>query len=354
MGRKAVTIRDVAQRAGVGVSTVSYVLNGRDDHVSTTTRELILAAARELNYRPNQIARSMVRKKTATIGLIITEVQNPLFAPITEGVEAVLRLEGYHIILASAGDPDSEVSAVETLRAQQVDGLIFMSLSLRFPTGHLRKLHEEEFPFVVINRDLDDSSINLIQFDDRGAGRMATEHLIALGHTRIGTISGPMSTDPLLRRRSTFDRYEGWREALAAHHLQAPSDLVADGGYTYAGGYCAVQQLLEQSARSSERPTALFVANDMMAVGVLKALYEAGVRVPQDMAVVAIGDPPFAAYTIPALTTLVMPIVEAGQVAARLLIDWLSAGKPAQAQHITLKFALQIRESCGAGLHNDG
>jgi LacI family transcriptional regulator len=227
MGRKAVTIRDVAQRAGVGVSTVSYVLNGRDDHVSQATRELILAAARELSYRPNQIARSMVRKRTAAIGLIITEVQNPLFAPITEGVEAALRLEGYHIILASAGDPDSEISAVETLRAQQVDGLIFMSLSLHFPTAHLRKLHEEEFPFVVINRDLDDSSINLIQFDDRGAGRMATEHLIALGHTRVGAINGPMGADCLPRRRSAVERHEGWREALEAHHLQASSDLVA-------------------------------------------------------------------------------------------------------------------------------
>src|SRR4051812_21848378 len=109
MGRKAATIRDVAKYAGVGVSTVSYVLNGHDNHVSPTTRDLILAAARDLNYRPNAIARSMVRRKTATIGLIITELQNALFIPVTEGVEEVLRTEGYHILLASAGDMAGEI-----------------------------------------------------------------------------------------------------------------------------------------------------------------------------------------------------------------------------------------------------
>jgi LacI family transcriptional regulator len=348
MGRKAVTIRDVAKRAGVGVSTVSYVLNGKDEHVSAPTRALILAAVRDLNYRPNQIARSMVRKKTATIGLIITELQNPLFVPVTEGVEGVLKPEGYHIILASANDLTNEIEAIETLRAQQVDGFIFMSLSFRYPTDHLRRLLDEEFPFVVINRDLDDSDINLIQFDDRGAGRSATEHLIALGHRQIGMISGPMGDEPLPCRRSAIERYEGWREALAASNLPARPDWVMAGGYTYAGGYRATRQLMTQTTGPSERPTGLFVSSDMMAIGALKALYDMGIHVPVDIAIVSIGDPPFAAYTVPALTTLAMPVVEAGQVAARMLVDNINLGKRSPAQHNTLKFDLQIRESCGA------
>jgi LacI family transcriptional regulator len=119
------------------------------------------------------------------------------------------------------------------------------------------------------------------------------------------------------------------------------------GYYTYEGGYQAIRQLLAQAAERAARPTALFIANDMMAVGALKALYDAGLHVPQDMAIITLGDPPFAAYTAPALTTLELPVVEAGQIAARLLVDWIKTGKPAQTQHITLKFDLRIRESCG-------
>src|SRR5947209_4726760 len=148
MRRKSTTIRDVAKLAGVGVSTVSYVLNGHDQHVSATTREHILAAARELNYRPNAIARSMVKQQTAVIGLIITELQNPLFVPVTEGVEEVLRAEGYHIMLVSVNDLEGELSAIETLRSQQVAGIIFMSLSLRYPSDHLTRLRQEGFHFV--------------------------------------------------------------------------------------------------------------------------------------------------------------------------------------------------------------
>src|SRR5258708_17599060 len=129
MVHKAVTIRDVAKEAGVGVSTVSYVLNGDYNRVAPATRDLILKAARDLKYRPNAIARSMVKQKTTAIGVILTEMQNPLFAPVTDGVETVLRSNGYHMLLASAGDYDSEVRAVEALREQQVRGFIIMSLS---------------------------------------------------------------------------------------------------------------------------------------------------------------------------------------------------------------------------------
>ncbi len=343
MPRKAVTIRDVAKRAGVGISTVSYVLNGHDQHVSANTREEILAVARELNYRPNAIARSMVKQSTATIGLIITELQNPLFAPIMEGLEEISRREGYHILLASADDAESEVNAVELMRGQQVDGFIFMSLSMRFPTEHLARLAADDVPFVVINRDLEPGLFNQIQFDDKGAGQHATQHLINLGHQRIGTICGPQKA-----RRSAVTRHEGWQDALASQGLPIVQDWIVDGEYTYEGGYRAAQRLLPIIRRAQEPPTALFIANDMMAFGALWALQEAGIHIPQDLAIVTIGDPPFAAYTIPPLTTLALPVVKAGQIAARLLIDWLKYDKPAHNQHIVLDFDLKIRQSCGA------
>src|SRR5262249_32274752 len=150
-----------------------------------------------------------------------------------------------------------------TLRAQQVDGIIIMSLSLCYPTDHLRKLVDEEFPFVVINRDLSDPDINLIQYDDFTAAYSATEHLIKLGHKRIGAIYGLMEDDWHHRRRSAIERDRGWREAMTAYHLPIVPECVAGGGYTYEGGYVVMQRMLVEH----NLPTAFFIASDMMTLG---------------------------------------------------------------------------------------
>ncbi len=348
MRHKAATIRDVAKRAGVGVSTVSYVINGHDNHVSPETRDLILEAARDLNYRPNAIARSMVKRKTATIGLIITELQNALFIPVTEGVEAVLQPEKYHILLASAPDLTSEINAIETMRAQQVDGFIIMSLSLRFPEDHLLKLQEAGIPFVVINRDLQSNMLTQICLDEYAAGRIATQHLFDLGHSRVAMITGSLSEIPGIRRRSAIERYRGWYSILEERSLPISEEWIIDGRYTFEGGYEAAKLLTSRLRDRADAPTACFVSGDMMAMGALKGFHDAGVRVPENLAVITVGDPPFAAYTIPALTTLALPIFEAGQIAARLLVDSLKAKKPLDPQSVVLKPELHIRESCGA------
>lgn len=349
MRRQTVTMRDVATRAQVSVSTVSQVLNGNAHYVGRVKRERVLAAIKELNYRPNAIARSMVKRRTTTIGLVITAIDNSLFSLVAGAVEKVLREQGYHILLASAPDPASEREAIEMLRARQVDGFIFMFLSLDYPNDHLLRLQEDEIPFIVINRHLEMQSINSILFDDRGAGYYATQHLLNLGHTRIATISGPLRHTPLWR--SVHERHQGWQQALADHHLVAPPAWIVDGRYTHEGGYQAALQLLdavEQTQDIGQRPTALFIANDEMAIGVLRALHHRHIRIPQDMALITIGNPSYTAYTMPALTTLEHPIPAAGALAARFLLDWLNAGKPAEPQHITLGFKLCIRESCGA------
>ncbi|HMA34370.1 MAG TPA: LacI family DNA-binding transcriptional regulator [Chloroflexia bacterium] len=352
MRKKEITIRDVAEQAGVSVTTVSHVLNGNDDHVGPAKRDHVLEVMQALNYRPNAIARSMITRNTATIGLIINELENALFVPVIDGVNEVLRGQGYHIVLASAPDLEGEVRAIETLRAQQVDGFIFMLLSLRYPSEHLTRLKDEGVPFVVINRTLDDPGIMQIQFDDLGAGRSATEHLLSLGHTRIATISGPLAGP--VPRRSALDRLQGWREALLARDLEPDAAWIADGGYTPAGGYAAAQRLLAQGLGQPGGPTALFVASDEMALGALKACHAAGVRVPADLAVTAIGDPPFATYTIPALTTLVLPVPRAGRLAARIVVAWIKAGKPPRPRRFTLSLTLRVRESCGAPARASG
>ena len=346
MRRKLITIRDVAERAGVSVSTVSHVLNGNDHHVGTVKRGLVMEAVNELGYRPNAIARSMVKQKTATVGLILTEIDNPLFVPVIAGIENILRPAGYHIVLVSAPSVEDEIQAIETLRSQQVDGFIFMALSLRYPFDHLMRLKDESVPFVVINRYLDDKNIHQVLWDDHGAGYAATRHLLALGHTRIGTISGPIYKLP--RRRSASERHRGWQEAIEEQGLPVPSEWIIVGDYTYEGGYQAAKTLLARLENVADGPTALYVANEAMAVGALKFLHDAGLRVPEDISVITTGDPPFAPYTVPALTTFSLPVYEAGQIASRILLDWLTFGKPDDAQQVTLSFSMKVRESCSA------
>jgi LacI family transcriptional regulator len=344
MKNNIVTIRDVARKAGVSVGTVSHVLNGSPRHVGAATRERVLAAAQTLQYRPNVIARSMVKRATTTIGLVITELNNPLFVPVTEGVESVLREEGYGIVLASSHDIPSEMQAVETLRGRQVDGFIFMSLSVHNEVDHVNCLNEQGVPLVTINRSLDNPEINRVIIEDCGAGREATLHMLGLGHANVAIITGPRQS-----RASAVKRYEGWLEALQKRGIEPPGpDWIVDGDYTYEGGYQAVSQLL----KAAQRPTAIFVCNESMAVGALKGLYDAGVNVPHDVALITVGDPPFAAYTTPALTTMALPVEEAGRIAAHLLVDWLKFGRPEPAREIMLSCELKIRESCGAYLQN--
>jgi LacI family transcriptional regulator len=349
MKKESVTIRHVAQRAGVSVTTVSNVLNGNLRHVGEATRTAVRQAMDDLNYRPNAIARSMVRQTTATIGLVMSEIQNPVLVPVLDGVAEVLAAEGFRLVLAEADNVEAEATAIETLREQQVAGLLFMLLSYRYPAEHLQKLHGDGLPFVLLNRAVNDRSLNQVLFDDTGAALMATRHLLGLGHSRIGLISGSLQTIPL--RQSAHNRWLGWRQALEGQNLEPDESWIFDGGYTFEGGYRAAQEFLARRKTVANPPTALFVANDAMAVGVLKAVQEAGVKVPSDLALVAIGDPPFAAYTYPALTTVALPVQDAGRRAAHLLLDWIRNGQPDRAQQITLNCSLVVRETCGGNLH---
>jgi LacI family transcriptional regulator len=348
MAREAVTIKDVARKAGVAISTVSSVINGHQQHVGPVTREKVLLAVKELGYRPNAIARSMVKRTTGTIGLVMTDVVSPLFNEVIIGVAEVMAAEGFQILISTEIGVENEDAAIETFRSKQVDGFIFMSRTQRYTTKGLTPLKKDKIPFVVINRYLADPEINQVLLDDFGNGWTATQHLIRLGHTRIATLCGPLHD--ALPWRSAVERNRGWQQALEAHGLPANQDWVIESPYTFKGGYQSVQRLLEIIKDSPDRPTALFVANDSMCVGALKALQDAGLRLPQEMAVVGIGDPAHLAYTFPATTTLSLPIIEAGRVAARILVNWIKNGKPEYAQSVTLNSNLIVRESCGAHL----
>jgi DNA-binding LacI/PurR family transcriptional regulator len=347
MRRKTVTIRSVAQRAQVSVSTVSQILNGNSHYVGADKRERVLQAAEELQYRPNAIARSMVKRQTATVAMVFTSVVDHLFIHTIKSAQAILGAEGYTIFLANTPDVESEIQAIAAFQDRQVDGFIFVSMTSISEAAHLLRLKEADVPLVVINRPLaQDCDLNQIHWNDREAGYLATKHLLDLGHTYVATISGALQGLP--RWQSAFDRHQGWQQALAERGISALPEWSFNGNYTYEGGYAATMQLLKQAGTKRALPTALFIANDEMAVGALRALHYAGVRVPQEIALVNVGDTPFTTHMAPALTSLAHPVAEAGQIASRLLLEQFAANEPLPTQNIALSFDLRIRESCGS------
>lgn len=353
MRRKTVTIKNVADRAQVSVSTVSQILNGNSSYVSADKRERVLRAAEELQYRPSAIARSMVNQRTTTVGMIFTSVVDHLFIHTIRTVETILRPEGYTIFLANTPDVESEVQAIQALQDRKVDGFIFVSMTSVSEAAHLLRLKDEGVPVVVVNRPLDAScDLNQIHWNDWEAGYLATKHLLDLGHTHIATISGPLQGLP--HWQSAFDRHRGWQQALEGQGISTSIDWAFDGNYTYQGGYAATMQLLKQAGEKSKLPTALFIANDEMAVGALRALHYAGIRVPQEIALVNVGSTSFTTHMAPALTSLAHPVSEAGKIAARLLLEQITSDDPLPAQNIMLSFDLQIRESCGSNPEPSG
>uniref|UniRef100_A0A831X1K2 LacI family transcriptional regulator n=2 Tax=Thermorudis TaxID=1649508 RepID=A0A831X1K2_9BACT len=334
MRSKHVTVRQVAREAGVSVATVSHYLNGRYSEMSAATRERVQATIERLGYRPNELARSLARRRTATIGLIISSLTNSLYPLVILGAEAACRRAEYSLLLADAPDVESERRAVDLMRRKQVDGLILFSISLiGIANEHLFRAQAEGTPVVVINRDLPaEAPISQIQFDNFRGAYLATKHLIELGHRRIAHITHP------LNRFTAISRRAGYTAALAEAGLEHDPSLVVSGDYSFESGYEATRSLLER------QPSAVFVGSDAMAAGALRALRDTGREVPRDLSLVAFGNPDYIRYSTPALTTVDLPIAEAGAIAVELLLERI--GEPeAPAQTRVLQPKLLIRET---------
>jgi LacI family transcriptional regulator len=334
---RPVTIRDVARRAGVALSTVSQVLNGRSGWASARTSERILAAARELGYRPNAIARGLVLARTGTLGVVITSIVHPYCHRLVEGIEQVVRDAGYSFILACAEDLDLERAAFETLVDKRVDGIIFMGNTTIAPADHVAAACARGVPVVVVNRPLGEVRVHHITWDDALVGRLATEHLIGLGHARIAHVGGRLG------QQSAVARLRGYRAAMARAGLGVDERLVLEASYSYERAFAATNRLLELP----ERPTAIFAASDSMAIAVINALARARVAVPDEVSVVGVNDDLHARLTEPPLTTVRLPIVEAGRKAARLILACIGADPP-DPRHETLPPELVVRSSTGA------
>jgi DNA-binding LacI/PurR family transcriptional regulator len=335
---KRLTIRDVAAAAGVSYQTVSRVINDRPD-VAEETRRRIQQVIEDLGYQPSAVARSLASRQTHTLGLITEDFSDYFFTQVIVGAEAEARKQGYYFILGSTErNPDDEPEYLRLLTEREVDGILFARPSTERDNRHVRALIQRGVPLVTTAYILPGEQLMVVDVDNVDGGLQATNRLIEGGHRHIGMITGPESW------KSVRDRAEGYRLALEGAEIAYDESCIAPGDWSYESGYTAMQRLLAQCPRL----TALFSQNDRMAIGAIRALREAGCRIPDDMAIVGYDDSPLASYCYPPLTTVHQPMQEVGRLATRLLVELIQ--KPdVEKKETLLKPHLVQRATCGTG-----
>jgi LacI family transcriptional regulator len=300
-------IYDVAQAAGVSISTVSHVLN-ETRFVSEETKAKVLEAIEQLDYHPSSLARALVRQETQTIGLIVPDNINPFFAELARGIENYGFGAGYNVLLCNSDrNPSKEIAYLDMLLSKRVDGVIYMTNDNA--QERLHRLKERNIPVVVFDREYE--GLDAILIDNEGGGVDATVHLLQLGHQRVACIGGPSS------RFRTIGRVRGYQSALAQAGIPAAPELVTTGDWTYESGWEAMRILMQLSPP----PTAIFACNDTMAVGALAFLHEANISVPEEVSVIGFDNILLSAFTSPPLTTMATPIVELGQQLCQMLLE---------------------------------
>lgn len=338
MHRK-VTIKDIARMANVSHTTVSRALNDKS-RIRNETKERILSIAKDLNYRPDFIARSLVVRRTKTLGLVITTIANPFYNELAQGIETTARGLGYNIILCSThSDLSTENQHIEMLRSKGVDGIIFSSAHMGDP--NILVLAEEAFPIVMVNRrtyhPVVKEKVDYVGIDNILGGYLAVEHLIKLDHKRIGVIGGSSESSV------GFERLEGGKKALEAYGLKPMTDYFLDGDFLKESGYRGGKQFLKME----EPPTAIFATNDYMALGAYQAIVEEGKKVPEEMAIVGFNDIEFTAMKGIELTTIGQKKYEMGALAVKALIERIEGKRSESSQEIILQPELIIRKTCG-------
>lgn len=338
-----VTIRDVAKRAGVSIATVSRVLN-QSKPVSEKLRRRILQAVEETGYLPNAVARSLIHKRTGLIGVIIPEISNPYFSGLVQGIESVAQKYPYYIMLAVSGkDEERELQLLEIFQSRQMDGIILAAAKWN---GRYRDmLSRLQIPHVIIGQRLSDPGIPTAVIDNRRAAFEAVDHLIRLGHRRIGMIRGPQWD-----LASGKERFEGYRLALKKSGLAFRSEWAPEQeNFHIRDGYRGMESI----HGAKEMPTAVFCACDRMAVGAMQYLDERGIRVPEEVSVVGFDDEELARIVKPRLTTVRHLPFDMGSKAATLLTEMLLDDE-ATPSCVVLEHELIVRESTAEPKEKDG
>ena len=329
------TMKDVADRSGVSVTTVSHVLN-QTRFVSEGIRRKVEAAMEELGYRPNVLARGLRKGEATLLGLVVPDATNPYFAEIARAVEDACYQEGYGLIVcSSAGCPDRERRAVEALAANRVGGLALVNVGMSEREAAI--FDGLDIPLVMLDREIPDFPVDSIQIDNVLGGWLASRHLTELGHRRVACITGPSQVTP------SADRVLGYRQALEEEGIPWDPELVRAGDFTPVTSYGIARELLNHP----DPPTAIFACNDLMAFGVVGAAAEAGLSVPGDLSVAGFDDIHLAAYFNPPLTTVAQPRAEMGTAAVRILLERMRDRSLPRRRPVLMNPTLVVRRSTG-------
>ena len=327
------TIKDVASRAGVAPITVSRVINNKG-YVSEEKRQRVQAAILELNYIPNALGPSLRSKRTQTLALVLSDITNPFWTTVARGIEDRANQSGYHLIIGNTDEsPEKQNDYLTFLMKKQVDGFIVVPASF----SPLTLLTNHQIPFVILDRWIPGEHADSVRCDSVGGAYQLTQHLLKLGHRRIGIITGRQD------HSTALDRVEGARRAVEAASLDESTLQVYWGEFTQACGYHYTEELLQ----TTPRPTAIFATNNFIAIGVMRRLREHQLDVPRDMSVVAFDDLPTAITIDPFFTVAAQPAYEMGQHATRLLLSRLNGGAVAEPQEVVLPVEMIVRKSSG-------
>ncbi len=330
----AVTMMDIARDLKVSVVTVSKALRNQGK-ISAETRQRVLRRAKQLNYQMNWVARSLVTRRTYTIGLLLPEFTHSFFAEVARAAAQTLRPHGYHVITSYFDeDPELELSEADSLLARQVDGLIIASAQPVRSLDLFRRIRERNVPYVLVDRPIPGLHASFVGTDNLAIGKLATEHLIQRGCCRIGHLRGPAAG-------IAAERFEGYRRALVKHGMSASPRYVVTAGHTDETGYAGMHRLLQVRPI----PDGVFCYNDPVAIGAIKAIREAGLRVPDDIAVVGAGNVHYSDLLAVPLTTIDQGTCQMGAQAAEILLERIGQKRPVRPRKILIPPQLVERES---------
>jgi len=311
----AVTIKDIAEEADVSVTTVSRVLNDKPD-VSPNTRKNVLEKINELGYKPNSIARGLALQKTNTLGLIIPDISNPFFPDIARGVEDMANEKDYSVIFCNTdNEQKKEKEAIDLMKEKQVDGIL-LSLSTT-NEKELKNLRKLEYPIVQIDRKIPNINYPSITIDNVKSAYTATKYLIKNGHKKIAHITGDLETI------TGSQRLKGFKKAIFEKNLNLNKSYIKNGDYSKKSGYQNMLALL----KSNNPPTAVFIANDLMAVGAYQAVFKLNLSIPKDISIIGHDDIDVTKLVNPTLTTMSQPKYQLGNEAVQLLINEIESNK---------------------------
>jgi len=337
MRRKSVTIKEVAKLAGVSTTTVSYVIN-KSRFVSEQTRAKVLKAIEELDYRPNIVARSLRERKTGTVGLIICDLRNPFFSEVLQGIETYLGKKKYSLIVTNTDyDNDKERESIDMFYSKQVDGVIVVPGENT--NKHVKFLTERNIPVVLLDRKLQNLNVDVVLVNNIEGSKQLTEHLMSLGHKRIGVIAGPLNST------TGKERLEGYLKALKAHSMPEDNDLIKIGDFKKQSGYLLTLELISLAVP----PTVIFACNNLLGLGVMQALKEKKIRIPEEIGLAIFDDLPWFNYVSPSLTGVAQPSFQLGETAGRLLFEQMRKRRK-KPKEVVLDVQLKIRQSAGEAL----